>query len=65
MDGKENNYKNAFIIYFLFSNSYPQERESSQWLHDIKVWNKGHKGSDPSNPNKLCTPVAQAQLVSC
>jgi hypothetical protein len=28
------------------------------------VWKKGHRGSDPSNPDKLCTPVAEARLVS-
>jgi hypothetical protein len=30
----------------------------------MKVWKRGHRGSDPSNPDKLCNPVAEAQLVS-
>jgi hypothetical protein len=30
----------------------------------MKVWKWGHRGSDPSNTDKLCTLVAEAQLVS-
>jgi hypothetical protein len=30
----------------------------------MKVWKRGHGGSDPSNPDKLCNPVAEARLVS-
>jgi hypothetical protein len=30
----------------------------------MKVWKRGHGGSDPSNPDKLCTPLAEARLVS-
>jgi hypothetical protein len=30
----------------------------------MKVWKRGHIGSDPSNPDKLCTQVAEARLVS-
>jgi hypothetical protein len=30
----------------------------------MKVWKRGHRGNDPSNPNKLCNPVAEARLVS-
>jgi hypothetical protein len=30
----------------------------------MKVWKRGHRGIHPSNPDKLCTPVAEAQLVS-
>jgi hypothetical protein len=39
------------------TNSYPQELESSVWPSDIKVWKRGHR--DPSNPDQLCTLVAQ------
>jgi hypothetical protein len=28
------------------------------------VWKRGHRGSDPSNPNKLCNSVEEARLVS-
>jgi hypothetical protein len=64
MDGKETNYENTFIVTFLLLTHYPQGRESGQWPPDIKVWKKGHRGSDPSNPDKLCTPVVEGQLVS-
>jgi hypothetical protein len=30
----------------------------------MKVWKRGHRGSDPLNPDKLCNPVAEARLVS-
>jgi hypothetical protein len=53
----------SHFIFFL-TNSYPQEHASGQWLPDMKVWKRGHRGSDPSNPNKLGTPVTEAQLVS-
>jgi hypothetical protein len=29
-----------------------------------RLWKKGHRGSDPSNPDKLSTPVAETRLVS-
>jgi hypothetical protein len=29
-----------------------------------RLWKKGHRGSDPSNLDKLCTPVAETRLVS-
>jgi hypothetical protein len=29
----------------------------------MKVSKRGHRGSDTSNPDKLCTSVAEAQLV--
>ena len=51
--------------YIYATNSYPQERESGERPPDIKVWKRGHRGSDPSNPDQLCTPMAQARLVSC
>jgi hypothetical protein len=50
--------------FFFVTNSYPQERESGQRSPDMKVWKRGHRGSDPLNPVKLCTLVAEAQLVS-
>jgi hypothetical protein len=30
----------------------------------MKVWKRSHRRSDPSNPDKLCNPVAETQLVS-
>jgi hypothetical protein len=49
---------------FFLTNSYPQERASGQRSSDMKVWKRGHSGSDPSNPDKLCTLMAEARLVS-
>jgi hypothetical protein len=49
---------------FFVTNSYPKERGSGQRLPDMKVWKMSHRGSDPSNLDKLCTPVAEARLVS-
>jgi hypothetical protein len=56
--------KNTFTLYFFLTNSYPQERASGQRPPEMKVWKKGHKGSGPSNPDKLCNPVVEARLVS-
>jgi hypothetical protein len=56
--------KNAFTVCFFLTNSYPQEHVSGQWLPDMKVWKRGHRGSDHSNPDKLCNLVAEARLVS-
>jgi hypothetical protein len=30
----------------------------------MKVWKRGHRGSDTSNPDKLCNAVVEARLVS-
>jgi hypothetical protein len=49
---------------FFLTNLYPQERASGQQLPDMKVWKRRNRGSDPSNPDKLCNPVAKAPLVS-
>jgi hypothetical protein len=49
---------------FFVTNSYPQEHAGGQQPPDMNVWKRGHRGSDPSNPDKLCTPVAEARLVS-
>jgi hypothetical protein len=47
--------------HFVFlTNSYPQERASGQRPPNMKVWKRGHRGSGPSNPDKLCTPVVEA-----
>jgi hypothetical protein len=40
---------------------YPQEHERGQRLTDVKVWKKGHMGSDPSNGSQLYILVAQAR----
>jgi hypothetical protein len=51
--------------HFVFvTNSYPQECASGQRSLDMKVWKRGHRGSGPSNPDKLVNLVAEAQLVS-
>jgi hypothetical protein len=51
--------------YIYATNSYPQECESGERSPNVKVWKLGHRGSDPSNTDQLCTPVAQVQLGSC
>jgi hypothetical protein len=53
-------YRSCIHTLFFHTNSYPQERASGQWPPDMKVWKRGHRGSDPSNPDKLCNPVAEA-----
>jgi hypothetical protein len=30
----------------------------------MKMWKRGYRGSDPSNPYKLCNLVTEAGLVS-
>jgi hypothetical protein len=45
---------------FFLTNSYTHERASGQQSSYMKVWKRGHRGSDPSNPDKLCNPVAEA-----
>jgi hypothetical protein len=49
---------------FSLTNSYSQEHASGQRPPDMKVWKRGHRGSDTSNPDKLCNMVAEARLVS-
>jgi hypothetical protein len=52
-------------VHFIFlTNSYLQEHASGQRPLDMKVSKRGHRGSDPSNLDKLCSPVAKARLVS-
>jgi hypothetical protein len=53
----------SHFVFFL-TNSHPQECASGQHPPDMKVLKRGHRGSDPSNPDKLCTLVAEARLVS-
>jgi hypothetical protein len=51
--------------YIYATNSYPQKCETGEWPPDVKVWKRGHWGPDPSQPDQLCTLLAQAQPVSC
>jgi hypothetical protein len=44
---------------------YPHEHESGERSPNIKVWKRGHRGSNPSQLGQLCTSEVQAQLVSC
>jgi hypothetical protein len=44
---------------------YPHEHESGERSPNIKVWKRGHRGSNPSQLRQLCTSEVQAQLVSC
>jgi hypothetical protein len=56
--------KNAFTLCLFLTNLYLQEFAIGQRLPDMKVWKRGHRGSDPSNPDKLCNPMAEARLMS-
>jgi hypothetical protein len=59
-------YIKIYVLQYIYAtNSYPQERETGVAPHDIQVFKSGHKGDDPSQPDKLCTEVAAARLVSC
>jgi hypothetical protein len=40
--------------HFVFlTNSYLQECASGRWPPDMKVWKRGRRGSDPSNPQQV------------
>jgi hypothetical protein len=51
--------------YVYATNAYSQERDSSERPSNIKVWRHGHRGKDQENPYQLCTPMAEALLMSC
>jgi hypothetical protein len=41
-----------------------QEATSGQKPSDIEVYQEGHKGPNPNNPNQLCSQTAMDRLVS-
>jgi hypothetical protein len=41
-----------------------QEATSGQKPSDIEVYQEGHKGLDPNNPNQLCSQTTTDRLVS-
>jgi hypothetical protein len=41
-----------------------QEATSGQKPSDIEVYQEGHKGPDPNNPDQLCSQTATDRLVS-
>ena len=45
-------------------NFYVQEVKSGRTPTDVEVYMQGHRGSDPQNPNVLCTKTAIDHLVS-
>ena len=51
--------------YIYATNSYPQEAETGVEPSPVQVYVRGHKSRNPSQPDKLCTSVATARLVSC
>jgi hypothetical protein len=46
------------------SNLYVQEVKSGRTPTDVEVYMQGHRGSDPQNPDVLCTQTATNRLVS-
>jgi hypothetical protein len=46
------------------SNLYVQEVKSGRMPTDVEVYMQGHRGSDPQNPNVLCTQTVTDRLVS-
>ena len=46
------------------SNLYVQEVKSGRTPTDVEVYMQGHRGSDPQNPDVLCTQTATDRLVS-
>jgi hypothetical protein len=42
-----------------------QEAETDSLPKPIALFCQGYKGSDPENPNALCSQVARDRLVSC
>jgi hypothetical protein len=46
------------------SNLYVQEVKSGRTPTDVEVYMQGHRGSDPQNPDVLCTQMATDRLVS-
>jgi hypothetical protein len=45
------------------SNLYVQEVKSGRTPTDVEVYMQGHGGSDPQNPDVLCTQIATDCLV--
>jgi hypothetical protein len=48
------------LEYIYVTNAYPQERETSAPSSNIQAFKRGDRGSDPSQPSKLCTEVVAA-----
>ena len=46
------------------SNLYVQEVKSGRTPTDVEVYMQGHRGSDPQNPDVLCTQTTTDRLVS-
>jgi hypothetical protein len=46
------------------SNLYVQEVKSGHTPTDVEVYMQGHRGSDPQNPDVLCTQTTIDRLVS-
>jgi hypothetical protein len=42
-----------------------QEAVTSSAPKPIQLYHQGYKGSDPENPDALCSQVAEDRLVSC
>ena len=46
------------------SNLYVQEVKCGRTPTDLEMYMQGHRGSDPQNPDVLCTQAAPDRLVS-
>ena len=42
-----------------------QQAETSSLPKPIDLFRQGYKGSDPQNPDTLCSQVAEDRLVNC
>jgi hypothetical protein len=47
-----------------YSNLYVQEVKTGPTPTDVELYMQGHRGSDPQNPDVLCTQTASDRLVS-
>ena len=61
MDGKT--FRTQLIVSTIPKSLFLQEAQSGIPPTDIQVWVAGHKGSDSSNPDQLCTSTATERLV--
>jgi hypothetical protein len=64
VNGKSQYVVTLNYIEMCHSNFYVQEVESGRAPTDVEVYMQGHRGSDPQNPDVLCTQTATDRLVS-
>jgi hypothetical protein len=52
--------KNAFTLCFLLLTHTHRSMQVVKGHQKMKVWKRGHRVSDPSNPEKLCNLVTES-----